>query len=190
MVYNNSMVHTLKYTLVIVVVVAIAVTVFGLTKHNPVKTTPSAVLVPPTEPVVCTQEAKQCPDGSYVSRTGPHCEFTACPEVAPPSTLSIGYVSGHITIGPFCPVERPGQPCPVPPSAYSSRQVVAYQADGTTIVEKGIIDSTGNYKIALTSGTYYIQIQPAGIGAGEKKQVAVEDKKTTVVDFNIDTGIR
>lgn len=27
----------------------------------------------------CTQEAKQCPDGSYVSRTGPNCEFVACP---------------------------------------------------------------------------------------------------------------
>lgn len=30
-------------------------------------------------PVACTQEAKQCPDGSYVSRTGPNCEFAACP---------------------------------------------------------------------------------------------------------------
>ena len=28
---------------------------------------------------VCAQEAKQCPDGSYVSRTGPSCEFTSCP---------------------------------------------------------------------------------------------------------------
>ncbi|MFH1392973.1 MAG: Gmad2 immunoglobulin-like domain-containing protein [Patescibacteria group bacterium] len=27
----------------------------------------------------CTQEAKQCPDGSYVGRTGPNCEFTPCP---------------------------------------------------------------------------------------------------------------
>jgi hypothetical protein len=35
------------------------------------------------EPVVCTQEAKLCPDGSYVSRTGPNCEFTECPEVVP-----------------------------------------------------------------------------------------------------------
>jgi len=26
----------------------------------------------------CTMEAKLCPDGSYVSRTGPNCEFTAC----------------------------------------------------------------------------------------------------------------
>lgn len=29
--------------------------------------------------VVCTQEAKMCVDGSYVSRTGPNCEFAACP---------------------------------------------------------------------------------------------------------------
>jgi len=29
--------------------------------------------------VVCTQDAKLCPNGSYVSRTGPKCEFTPCP---------------------------------------------------------------------------------------------------------------
>jgi hypothetical protein len=27
----------------------------------------------------CTTEAKQCPDGSYVGRSGPACEFAACP---------------------------------------------------------------------------------------------------------------
>lgn len=32
-----------------------------------------------TEAVACTQEAKLCPDGSYVGRTGPECEFAACP---------------------------------------------------------------------------------------------------------------
>lgn len=30
--------------------------------------------------IYCTMEAKQCPDGSYVGRTGPKCEFTACPQ--------------------------------------------------------------------------------------------------------------
>lgn len=30
--------------------------------------------------VPCTQEAKLCPDGSYVGRTGFKCEFSACPE--------------------------------------------------------------------------------------------------------------
>lgn len=28
--------------------------------------------------IVCTQEAKLCPDGSYVARSGPHCEFAPC----------------------------------------------------------------------------------------------------------------
>jgi len=37
------------------------------------------------EPVVCTMEAMLCPDGSYVSRTGPNCEFGLCP--IPPGTV-------------------------------------------------------------------------------------------------------
>ena len=31
-------------------------------------------------PVACTTEAKLCPDGSAVGRTGPHCEFAPCPD--------------------------------------------------------------------------------------------------------------
>lgn len=31
------------------------------------------------EGIACTQEAMQCPDGSYVGRTGPNCEFSPCP---------------------------------------------------------------------------------------------------------------
>ena len=31
------------------------------------------------KPVACTQEARLCPDGSYVGRTGPNCEFALCP---------------------------------------------------------------------------------------------------------------
>jgi hypothetical protein len=30
-------------------------------------------------PVACTMDAKICPDGSAVGRTGPNCEFAACP---------------------------------------------------------------------------------------------------------------
>ncbi len=30
-------------------------------------------------PVACTEEAKICPDGSAVGRTGPNCEFASCP---------------------------------------------------------------------------------------------------------------
>ena len=30
------------------------------------------------EPVICTMEAKLCPDGSYVSRIAPKCDFAPC----------------------------------------------------------------------------------------------------------------
>jgi len=29
-------------------------------------------------PIACTQDARQCPDGSYVGRVGPNCEFAKC----------------------------------------------------------------------------------------------------------------
>lgn len=39
------------------------------------------------EAVACTMDAKMCPDGSYVGRTAPNCEFAPCPgPVSPPST--------------------------------------------------------------------------------------------------------
>ncbi|MEK7669318.1 MAG: hypothetical protein AAB350_01875 [Patescibacteria group bacterium] len=38
-----------------------------------------------TPSVACTMEAKLCPDGSYVGRTGPNCEFEDCP--IPPDAI-------------------------------------------------------------------------------------------------------
>jgi len=34
----------------------------------------------PEKKIVCTQETKLCPDGSYVSRIPPNCDFASCPE--------------------------------------------------------------------------------------------------------------
>lgn len=56
---------------------ALATTLFmlqGCNSANPV--------TPPNDGggIACTQEAKQCPDGSYVGRSGPRCEFAACPQ--------------------------------------------------------------------------------------------------------------
>jgi hypothetical protein len=45
--------------------------------------TPSVEEAQPADQVMCIQDAKQCPDGSWVGRSGPNCEFK-CP--APPST--------------------------------------------------------------------------------------------------------
>jgi len=42
------------------------------------------------EPVACTMDAKQCPDGSYVGRVPPKCDFAACPEVENPCMVCVG----------------------------------------------------------------------------------------------------
>lgn len=46
----------------------------------------SAPSVPSPQTQGCTQEAKVCPDGSSVGRTGPNCEFAPCPAPAPAAT--------------------------------------------------------------------------------------------------------
>lgn len=45
---------------------------------SPFLTFPSFLSHSPA-PVACTMEAKLCPDGSSVGRSGPNCEFAACP---------------------------------------------------------------------------------------------------------------
>lgn len=34
---------------------------------------------PHVKAIACTMEAKKCPNGSYVTRIGPKCEFAKCP---------------------------------------------------------------------------------------------------------------
>lgn len=40
--------------------------------------------------VACTMDAKICPDGSYVGRGGPNCEFTVCPSIKESTQAGIG----------------------------------------------------------------------------------------------------
>ena len=52
----------------------------SFTELIPETTNIPAPPVPPNQNgIACTADAKQCPDGSWVGRTGPNCEFTACP---------------------------------------------------------------------------------------------------------------
>ena len=59
---------------VILVVVAVAGFLYRNTFEHPVAPGPGA-----GEQVACTQEAKICPNGASVGRTGPTCAFAACP---------------------------------------------------------------------------------------------------------------
>ncbi|MFA5023044.1 MAG: hypothetical protein WC385_00930 [Candidatus Paceibacterota bacterium] len=62
-----------KYLIALVVIVLIIIVAGAvyLKLNNSLITVPAQV--------VCTKEAKICPDGSSVGRTGPKCEFEECP---------------------------------------------------------------------------------------------------------------
>jgi hypothetical protein len=59
-----------------VVLTLLAATVTACTQTNASDT------LQPAPKVACTEEAKQCPDGSWVGRSGPRCEFI-CPPPLP-----------------------------------------------------------------------------------------------------------
>jgi putative hemolysin len=56
--------------------------------------------------VACTKDAKICPDGSNVGRTGPNCEFAACPG-ANDCTCPQGYRQEGETCNPECYYNEP-----------------------------------------------------------------------------------
>ena len=45
----------------------------------------------PEDPVFCTLDVKMCPDGTYLSREGPNCEFPECPICCDPSGKNQGF---------------------------------------------------------------------------------------------------
>ncbi len=67
--------------------------------------TPSPAPSPTPTGVVCTMEAKQCSDGSYVARTGPNCEFAQCPnsQIKQETTASLNQkiLNGGVYITPL-----------------------------------------------------------------------------------------
>lgn len=83
----------LKKLIIVVCIIAIIVIIVSafnapkkyITQPTQIINKGSGVVLPQTKPiennpVACTMEAKLCSDGSYVSRTGPNCEFVLCPE--------------------------------------------------------------------------------------------------------------
>lgn len=119
----------------------------------------------------CTMEAKLCPDGSAVGRTGPNCEFTPCPimtatttsTVTTTTTTTVGGgqsilpyksgVSGTVVLGPTCPVERipPDPQCAEKP--YATVITVTRTGSSAPFVI-GSSDASGVFRFSLPPGSY------------------------------------
>lgn len=136
-------------------------------------------------PVACTMEAKLCPDGTYVGRTGPKCEFAECP------VLNSG-ITGVAMLGPFCPVERipPGQNCADRPYQTSLVAASAVNPQLAVPFESG---ADGKFSVTLAPGDYMItSANTAGLFSHCSSQgvITVLKNKYTDITLNCDTGIR
>ncbi len=112
----------------------------------------ASLLTKPNQPTVCTTEAKVCPDGSAVGRTGPNCAFAACPG------FSSDYKNGTYTIDGQ-PVTLTDGVSKVPAVADSASSVTTtYFGDDAT----GDLSGDGEPDVAFIltqnsggSGTFY-----------------------------------
>ena len=78
----NSQKGAANILLIVLIIAVAAVFVFAVSLAIIQKSDLPETLFP-NEPKACTQEAKLCPDGSAVGRTGPNCEFADCPKENP-----------------------------------------------------------------------------------------------------------
>lgn len=104
----------------------------------------------------------------------------------------VGVIKGKVDVGPICPVEREGVPCPVPPEAYTSRQIVIYKAGSKTEVARAAINPNGTYLFELAPGSYTLDIARQGIDYGKDLPYSfvISAGETQEFNFSIDTGIR
>lgn len=103
-----------------------------------------------------------------------------------------GILSGEVTVGPICPVQRVDIPCVVPPETYTSREVIIFAKNGKTEVARKHFDLGGKYTFNLKAGEYVVNTPRQGIGGSKDlpRKISVVAGKTTVLNFSIDTGIR
>lgn len=136
-------------------------------------------------PSLCTQEAKLCPDGSYVGRISPDCEFAQCPAAG-----SSG-ITGTILLGPTCPVQRdpPDPQCADKPYATS---LVVTTVSGERIIKELTSDSNGEFRVAVPPGEYAIRAAATAdtLPRCDEQLVVVRASEYTATTLRCDTGIR
>jgi hypothetical protein len=118
------------------------------------------------------------------------CHSPTSPDNRPPQVY--GRLAGTVKIGPNCPVEMPGQPCPTPPAAYALRKILVYDERRTRLLFTVDIDSQGLYFIDLVPARYLVDIKGTGLdrSADVPKVIEIHANAVTPLNISIDTGLR
>lgn len=142
----------------------------------------------PTLPVACTMDAMLCPDGkTYVGRTGPKCEFAACPVTTEKPDITIA----SAFCGPLNPKINEPIACSI--TIYNNSPVTVYKSfdinfNGSTITvgapmfayEKRIISSPAQFSF-FVAGKHTINI-PVDIW----NTVDESDENNNMVSLNLE----
>ena len=138
------------------------------------------------EPVYCTQDLKQCPDGSYIGRIPPNCEFAACPG----EIIGRSGIFGKVLVATQCPgparsemeeecVDQPYKGTFIVMTQDRERQVASFQSD-----------SKGEFRVSVPPGEYIITSSDSQPSIFCRAYAQVEPDKFTEVKVRCDTGVR
>jgi hypothetical protein len=105
-----------------------------------------------------------------------------------------GFLEGTISIGPICPVEKfpPDPACQPTAETYKAYPVSVFTTDGVKKVIQLSPSPDGSYNTELPTGNYVINLdKQISIGGSNLPiEISITSQNHTVVNINIDTGIR
>jgi hypothetical protein len=97
-------------------------------------------------------------------------------------------VSGTVTAGPACPVERVDQPCP--PRPVNGATVELLRSNGK-VTASTHTDASGKFRLAAAPGHYVLRaINAGGYRSEATKSVTLRAGKPKTVNLTVDSGIR
>lgn len=109
-------------------------------------------------------------------------------------TYEPGILEGNISIGPLCPVQTipPGPDCLPTADTYKAYPVGVYTSDGKQKITDLNPSLDGTFSSELPPGNYLVVLEKTqNIGGSNLPlEVSITSQDKTLVNINIDTGIR
>jgi hypothetical protein len=111
------------------------------------------------------------------------------------TTQEAGFLEGVISIGPICPVEKipPDPACRPTAETYKAYPVSIWTLDGGRKVAQLKPALDGSYNTELPSGHYMVILENSQNRIGGSNlpvEVSIVAQNNTLLNINIDTGIR
>ena len=103
-----------------------------------------------------------------------------------------GFLKGHMTISPICPVENINNPCLPTKEMYASKKIYVYKSNKKTLVATIIPDAKGDFSQSLPDGIYYVDMEHQKVGgiSGVPVEITIPGRGVYTLNIDVDTGIR